>query len=159
METFQENRWKPIYWPIMGQKRPINLAHRGQFSLTFESTHNLPANQVSWSHIKNFLRKWPKTYKIPILLLLFVIKAPLKKLEAKKSKFYFHNFWAIFVHIQAKYRKDWLKTEAAYLIWKKVDGRTDRRMDEGQLGINNLRWLCQQRSLKMQQFLLPFLCY
>ena len=40
-------------------------------------------------------------------------------------------FWGnIIVHIEGKYQKDQIKTEAAYSIWKKVDrqmmdGRTD----------------------------------
>ena len=36
---------------------------------------------------------------------------PLKKLEAKKAKLYLHNFlYNIVVHIQAKCRKDRMKT-------------------------------------------------
>ena len=33
------------------------------------------------------------------------------------------------VHIQAKYRKDLMKTEGAYSIWKMLDGRMGGRMD------------------------------
>ena len=51
-----------------------------------------------------------------------------------------HNFLGnIVVHIQTKYRKDQMKTEGAYSIWKKVDGQmdgqTDGQMDDGRLGI------------------------
>ena len=63
------------FWPnfgtIRGPQGPANLAHRGHFLHTPGSTHNMPLNQVSWSDIKNFSSKWPKT---PI----FVIKDPLK---------------------------------------------------------------------------------
>ena len=78
----------------------------GPHTHTPESTHNVPAKQVSWSQIKNFLRKLAKNTKIPFFLLIFVIKDPLKKLEAKqKSKFYFHNFLGnIVVQVHAKYR-------------------------------------------------------
>ena len=41
-----------------------------------------------------------------------------------------HNFLGnILVDIQTKYRKDRMKTEGAYSIWKKVDGRTERQTD------------------------------
>ena len=30
-----------------------------------ESTHDMPVNQVSWSHIKTSVRKWRITFKIP----------------------------------------------------------------------------------------------
>ena len=43
--------------PIWGK----NMAHKGYFSLKPERTHNMPVNQVSWSHNKNFLRKLTKT--------------------------------------------------------------------------------------------------
>ena len=55
------------------------------------------------------------------------MKDPLKKIGSKKSKLYFGN---IVVQIQAKYRKDQMKTEGAYSIWKKgltTDGQTDKR--------------------------------
>ena len=46
-----------------------------------------------------------------------------KKIRSIKSKFYFRNILAnignILVHIQTKYRKDRMKTEGAYSIWKK----------------------------------------
>ena len=70
-ENFQENRQKPIYWPI--------LALFGT---------------------KNGLK----------------IK---KKLEAKKSKLYSHNFLCnIIVHIRTKYWKDQMKFEGVNSIWK-----------------------------------------
>ena len=47
------------------------------------SIRNVPVNQVSWSHIKNVLRKWPKTSKISIFTYVFVIEDPLKKIEQK----------------------------------------------------------------------------
>ena len=65
----------------------------------------------------------PNSYFLPI----FVTKDQLKKLEANKSKFYFHNFLG-------NIRKDQLEPEGAYLIGKKVDEQTDRWTD-GQLSI------------------------
>ena len=61
------------FGPIADQKPPDNLAQRGHFSQTPENTHNVPVNQVSWSHVKNFLRKWLKTSKIPIFYFFFEI--------------------------------------------------------------------------------------
>ena len=55
------------FGPIWDQKRAETLAHRGHFSRTSESAHNVPRNQVSWFHIKNLLSKWPTPSKIPIL--------------------------------------------------------------------------------------------
>ena len=112
------------FGPMWYQKWPDNLAHRGRFSHTHESTHNVPVNQVSWSHIKNFLRNWPKTSEIPIFIyFFFLIKDPLKK-----KKFYYHKFLGDIVHIQAKYRKDLMKPGGAYSIWKKkVARQMDRR--------------------------------
>ena len=37
----------------------------------------------------------------------------------------------IVVNIQAKYRKDRIKTEGVYVIWKKFDGRTMGRLRAG----------------------------
>ena len=97
-----ENRRKPIYWPILalfGTKNgPKIWPTRGNFSRTPQSIHNIPVNEVSWSRIKNLLRKWLKTSQIPIL--------------------------PIFIARSIKHRsKHWKK--GAYSIWKKVDGRTD----------------------------------
>ena len=75
----------------------------------------------------------------------FAIKDPLKKLKATKSKFYLHNSLGnIIVHIHAIYRKDRMKTEGAYSIWKKVDRRSDRRTKDDSAS-DKLRWLYQQR--------------
>ena len=94
--------------------------------------------------LKTFFRKWLKKKKNYHFLPIFVIKDPLKKF-AKKSKFYFYNFLGnIDVHIQAKYHKDQMKTEGAYLIWKKADGRTD-----GQFGIRQAPMIMSTTELKM----------
>ena len=46
------------------------------FLHTPASTHNLPVYQVSGSRVKNFLTKWPKTFKNPTFyqLLAFGVK-------------------------------------------------------------------------------------
>ena len=118
------------FGPIWGQKGLKNLAHMGHVSHTTGNTHNMHVNQVSWSCIKNLLRKWPKTWKKHFLP-IFAFKDPLKKLEAKKSRFYSHNLLGnIIVHTHAKYRKyQWKVREPIYSIWKKVDRQTDRQTD------------------------------
>ena len=65
-ENFQQNERKLRYSdPIRGQKGADNLAHKIHVSHTFESAHNMPVNQISGSGVKNYMRKWPKTSKIP----------------------------------------------------------------------------------------------
>ena len=76
-----------------------NLAHRGQISHTPESIHNVPVNHFSWSHIKNLLRKWSKTSKIPI----FAYSIPLKKIEAKNKNCTSTTFWIILLCIFKPY--------------------------------------------------------
>ena len=81
---------------------------------------------------------------ILIFYLFFVIKDSLEQIKSKKSKFYFQNFLGKIVgHNQAKHRKDRMKTEGAYFIWK--DWRTDRWMTDGSAS-DKLHWLCHQRS-------------
>ena len=68
--------WQPnsvLYQTDIGAK---NLTHKGNFSHKPESTDNMPVNQVSESGIKFFLRKWPKTSKIPYFGLIRVKKGP-----------------------------------------------------------------------------------
>ena len=79
-------------------------------------------------------------------LFTYFLERSIKKIEAKKSKFYFHNCLGnIVVHIRAKNLKDRMKTEGPYLIWKRL---TDRRTPGGSAS-DKLRWLlCQQWSLK-----------
>ena len=76
VETFQEideNLYVDLFWPYLEpEKRPENLTHRGHFSHTTECSYNAPLNQVSWSNIKNYLRKWTKAPKIPIFKPIFV---------------------------------------------------------------------------------------
>ena len=55
---------------IWAQKWTKNLSHRGHFSYTAGSAHNIPVNPDSLSRIKNILRKWPKTSTIIIFCLL-----------------------------------------------------------------------------------------
>ena len=146
-KKIDENKYNGPFWPYLGPKRPENLVHMGRFSHTPESTRNMHLNQISWSHIKSFLRKQPKTSKISILP-IFVSKDPLKIIGSKKSKFDLNNFGGnIVVHIQAKYRKDWMKTQGAYSTWKKgwqTEGRTDRQTDGS--ASDKLNWLCEQWS-------------
>ena len=137
LETFQENIRKLIideiyidsFSPYLGPKSTKKFRPLGPFSHTLESTHNVHVKQVSWSHFIKCLRIWPKTSKITIFTFFFVTKDLLKNLEAKKAKFYFHNLLGNnIVHIQAKYRKDRIKTDGSLFdLKKKVDGRTDRQ--------------------------------
>ena len=133
VENFQVYIRKPIFRPILGPKWPENLPHRSHFTHTPESTHNVPVNQVSYSHIKNFLRKWPKTKKLIFIFSLWLKIHWKRNRWKKKSKFYFHNFLGnIVVHIQAKYWIDRTKTEETFSIWKKklTDGQTDGRQTD-----------------------------
>ena len=63
----------PNIWPT-GTILHIHLKVPIICMYTPESTHNMSVNQVSSSHMKNFLREWTKTSKIPILSLIFLIK-------------------------------------------------------------------------------------
>ena len=83
------------FWPIWDPEGPKNLAHRGHFSHTPESTHNMHVNQVWSSHIKNFLREWPKTSNIPIFLPIFCNLRFIKEREAKHQNSTSTTFWAI----------------------------------------------------------------
>ena len=131
VQTFKENRQKPIFWPFLAlfwAKRTQNLAHRGHFSHTPISTHSMPINQVPWYHIKNFLRKWPKNSKIHI----FCNKRFIKKL---KQKIYLYNFWAMLL---CTFKPNIERSDEIWgtLFDLKEGWRwTDRRADDGQLGI------------------------
>ena len=80
---------------------------------------------------------------------IFVIKDQLKtKNGSNKSKFHSHNVWGnIVLHIQAKYRKDRMKTGGAYSILKKGWKTDTNRRTDGSAS-KKLCWLCQQRSWK-----------
>ena len=62
-----------------------------------------------------------------------------ENLETINQEFYLDNFLCnIIVHIKTKYRKDQLKTEGAFMIWKKgwwTIRWTDGQMANGQHGI------------------------
>ena len=74
-------------------------------------------NQVSWSYSKTLLRKWPKSFKN--INFTYLTKIWLK-IQNEKSKLSLHRFLGNIVeHIEAKYHKDQIKTEGAYLTWKK----------------------------------------
>ena len=104
VETFQENRRKPIYWHILAKQGPkiwptVAIFHTHTHASTHTHTHT---NTHENTHIE--------------------------KLEGKKSKFYLHDFLGnIVVHIQAKYREHRMRTRGAYSIWTKVDGQKDGR--------------------------------
>ena len=70
------------------------FAHTDHVSHTTENAHNVPVNQVSCSHIKNFLRNWPKIYKIPIFTYFFKLKIP-EKIRSKYQNSTSTTFWAI----------------------------------------------------------------
>ena len=105
---------------------------RGPFLHMPESTHSVPVNQVSWSRIKTFLRKLPKTSKIPHFYFFLVIKDPLRNLK-QQIKILLPQLlgqYPTVVHIQISERS-YEKREPIYsAIWKKVD---DRRTEDGRL--------------------------
>ena len=107
----------------------------------------MPVNQVSWSDIKNFLSKRPRTTKNPYFLLLKIHK----KKKSQKSKFSLHKFLGnIVVQIQAKYQKDRIKSEGAYSIWKKLTTTTTPPppTDDGRLGIGKAPLTMSAAELK-----------
>ena len=59
-KKIDENIYIDLFWPYLGPKRAQKFSPHGPFLHTNGNTHNMHVNQVSWSHIKNFLRKWPK---------------------------------------------------------------------------------------------------
>ena len=84
-----------LFLPYLGNKTAWKFIPQGPF---FTHTWKYPqcvCKQVSWSHFKHFLRKWSGTSKIPIFYTFFVIKDPLKKLEAKNKNSISTTFWAI----------------------------------------------------------------
>ena len=140
VETFQENRRKLIideiyidsFWPYLGPKSTKKIRPLGPFfTHTLDSTHNVHVKQVSWSHFKNVWEYDQKPLKFPFYI-LFCNKRFIEKLRSKKAKFYFHNLLGhIIVHIQAKYRKDKIKTDGSLFDLKKrlTDGQPARRRD------------------------------
>ena len=57
MDTFckrQKTYFWPNFGPIQGQKGTKNMAHVGHNLYTTETISDIPANQVSWSHIEQF---------------------------------------------------------------------------------------------------------
>ena len=134
VETFQENRRKPIHWLILALLGPKMARKFCQLEPFFTHTRKCP--QCTYKPIlvvsyKKVLRKWPKTYKVPIFTYFFVIKDPLKKLEAKNQNSTSTTFCAILLCT--------FKPNIGTIGWKLgapiqfekrlTDGRTDRRMD------------------------------
>ena len=134
LKKIGENIYIDLFWPILTYLEPKMariFGPLGLFSHTPESTHKGPVNQLSWYHIKNFLRKWPKTSTPPppFFKPIFVIKDPLKKIKAKKSIFYFQNFLGILLcTFKPNIGKIGRKLRDLFDL-EKVDGRTDRRTD------------------------------
>ena len=57
------------------------------------------------------------------------------------------------MNIQAKYKKDWIKTEAAHSILKQVDGQTDNWGITDGAASDKLHWLCQE---PLMSWLVPY---
>ena len=111
-EAFQENRRRPIYWPILTLFGVRKFGPRGSLSFF---TH------------KNFLRKWPKTFKISIFLTYFWNKRSLK-IRSKTKILLSHllgQYWSAYSRQILEWSDE--NCEGAYWIWKKVDGRRTAR--------------------------------
>ena len=84
VETFPEKKPKTFIstylCPIWGK----NMANNGYFSQKPERTHNMPVNQVTWSHNKNFLRKLIKAPEIQFWR-FWTIKNWLKNVKQKST--------------------------------------------------------------------------
>ena len=102
---------KPIYWLILALFGARKVGPRGPFF-----TH------------KNVLRKWPKTFKIPIFT-YFSYKRSIKT-RSNKKKILLPHLLGQYCCAHSRQISEWsMKTEGAYWIWKK------KLMDAGWLGI------------------------
>ena len=99
-ETFHENGWKHIHisWPILalfGTKKGLTWKFEPQRPF-FTHTWKDPRYACKPNFSENFLIKWPKTSKTPIVLPIFVIDDPLQEIEGKKNQNSTSTtFWAI----------------------------------------------------------------
>ena len=59
---------------LFGAKRAWKYGRWGHNLCTSENILNIPVNQVSWSHVKNFFRKCPQTCKNPCFVLFLIIR-------------------------------------------------------------------------------------
>ena len=112
-ENVQENRQKPIYWPI-----------------------------VALFGTKNFLGKGPKTSKISIFKLFFVIKDPLKS-RRKNHNSTPKTVWEILLctFISNIEMIGWKGSLFDFKNVVQTNGRTTHSSAS-----DKLRWLCRQRS-------------
>ena len=119
-KKIDENLYIDLFWSYFGPKTDQKLARMDHFSHTPQSTYNVPVNQVSWSYIKKQFDQKP--VKFPFLS-IFVIKDPLKIIEAKNQNSTHTNFWIILLCT--------FKPNIGKLAWKQrepiMSGQTDRR--------------------------------
>ena len=128
--------------PVLIWAKMVPVSFKNKFHMNPRKTF---CNTWLWPNSDLILgQKGPKIWKfLPILK----DKNFLKKINSKNSNC--TGLCNIVLHIQLKYRDDWLKSDVAYSNWKKVDGQATDDIPwttEGWGGIG-LAPLFQQRSL------------
>ena len=127
---------------------------------TPENTSDMPVNQVSRSHSKMFWEKWQKAQKNDFYDIL------LEWLKAKDKDSNCTGVWATLLRtFKPNIGKVWLKTEGAYLIWKKMtggwttatDGSAPDRLLYVSSGADNIIWMGMCKSSNKTLYLSPAL--
>ena len=81
-----KNLYNDLFWPYFCPHGPC-------FTHNWKHT-KCACKPVSCSHIKNFLKNWPKIYEIPIFTFFFKLKIP-EKIRSKYQNSTSTTFWAI----------------------------------------------------------------
>ena len=126
---------------------PTPLAYSGHVSRTPKSTHNLPVNQISACHIKNFLKqKMARNLKF-LFISFYEIKDPLKRFKHKIQNSNSTGLRAILLcTCKPNIGKIRCKLREPIHFEKSLTDRCWQTTDSSAL--DKLGWLCQKRSLK-----------
>ena len=125
-KKIDENLYIDLFWPYLGPKTAQKFGPQGPF---FKHTWKYlqcackPSFLVSYQKLfEKMAKKLQNFYYLSIFFQRSIVK-----IRSKKSKFHFHHFLDnIAVHIQAKYRKDRMKTfrfEKSWRTHRQTDGR------------------------------------
>ena len=122
-ENFQQNRWKPMYWPILvlfGAKRAQNLAHWGHFFTHTWKYQQYACKPNSMVLYQKLFEKMAKNSPNSHFYLFFVIKDQSKKLKQENQNSTPSTFRQYGYAHSHQISGDRMKTEGAYCISKKV---------------------------------------